>query len=300
MRFRIAFCFLAFLVVLYFLVIRIVDFVQLFFEHSGIAITQEQIALAHNTTSPDKRSQVIPRIIHQIYHDWSKSDTGLPEDWEELRKSCLEKNKDWEHFVSSTKLPRDELVYHQTCLPRRGVNAKSTQLWNETSSREFLIDKYSWFLKTYDGYRHPIQRVDAVRYFLLRHFGGIYLDLDNVSVWHTFPFSHSFQLDFPTHSLSIGLSPTLRASALLPNLDHRRRSRRTQQQHPRRSPQPPILAPPHQFARKIQLQLPFSICYDLLRKRAMVRNCHLGEVSQDASSSRTTATREYFVSRHDG
>jgi inositol phosphorylceramide mannosyltransferase catalytic subunit len=34
-------------------------------------------------------------------------------------------------------------------------------------------------LRTYDRYRYPVQRVDAVRYFLLLHYGGIYLDLDN-------------------------------------------------------------------------------------------------------------------------
>lgn len=39
---------------------------------------------------------------------------------------------------------------------------------------------YPWFLNTYDGYRFPVQRVDSLRYFLMLHFGGIYLDLDNV------------------------------------------------------------------------------------------------------------------------
>ena len=33
----------------------------------------------------------------------------------------------------------------------------------------------------YDSYRFPIQRIDALKYFILRHFGGIYVDLDNVS-----------------------------------------------------------------------------------------------------------------------
>ena len=29
------------------------------------------------------------------------------------------------------------------------------------------------------GYRHPIQRADAIRYFVLAHFGGVYIDLDD-------------------------------------------------------------------------------------------------------------------------
>ena len=54
------------------------------------------------------------------------------------------------------------------------------QLWTAKSSRDFLEKEYPWFLKTYDTYPFGVQRVDALRYFLMRHFGGIYIDLDNV------------------------------------------------------------------------------------------------------------------------
>lgn len=54
------------------------------------------------------------------------------------------------------------------------------QLWTEKESREFIEREYPWFLNTYDGYRYPVQRVDTVRYFLMQHYGGIYMDLDNV------------------------------------------------------------------------------------------------------------------------
>jgi len=32
---------------------------------------------------------------------------------------------------------------------------------------------------TFDGYKHPIQRADAIRYFVLSHYGGVYIDLDD-------------------------------------------------------------------------------------------------------------------------
>ena len=48
-------------------------------------------------------------------------------------------------------------------------------------SRTFIEDEYSWFLEEYDNYRFPIQRLDVIKYFVIRHFGGIYLDMDNVS-----------------------------------------------------------------------------------------------------------------------
>jgi mannosyltransferase OCH1-like enzyme len=61
------------------------------------------------------------------------------------------------------------------------------KLWTAKSSREFIEKEYPWFLKTYDSYPFGVQRNDALRYFLMRHFGGIYIDLDNVR----FPFRPS-------------------------------------------------------------------------------------------------------------
>ncbi|KAL6706800.1 hypothetical protein ACN47E_005136 [Coniothyrium glycines] len=52
------------------------------------------------------------------------------------------------------------------------------RMWNATSARAFLETEYAWFLPTYDGYRYPIQRIDALKYFALYHFGGVYMDLD--------------------------------------------------------------------------------------------------------------------------
>lgn len=51
-------------------------------------------------------------------------------------------------------------------------------LWTDASSREFIAQHYRWFLDTFDSYPYPIQRADAIRYFVLHHYGGIYMDLD--------------------------------------------------------------------------------------------------------------------------
>lgn len=51
-------------------------------------------------------------------------------------------------------------------------------LWTDASSREFIAEHYPWFLDTFDNYEFPIQRADVIRYFVLYHYGGIYLDLD--------------------------------------------------------------------------------------------------------------------------
>lgn len=51
-------------------------------------------------------------------------------------------------------------------------------VWNATGAREFFEQNYSWFIPTYDNYRYPIQRIDALKYFVLYHYGGVYMDLD--------------------------------------------------------------------------------------------------------------------------
>ena len=51
-------------------------------------------------------------------------------------------------------------------------------LWTDVNGRELIEKYYNWFLPTYDGYKHNINRADAARYFILHHYGGIYADLD--------------------------------------------------------------------------------------------------------------------------
>lgn len=51
-------------------------------------------------------------------------------------------------------------------------------IWNDEENREFLRENYPWFLPVYDGYDVHIKRVDAVRYFYLYHYGGVYADMD--------------------------------------------------------------------------------------------------------------------------
>jgi hypothetical protein len=51
-------------------------------------------------------------------------------------------------------------------------------LWDDADNRAFIAGHYPWFLETYDAYPAEIFRADAVRYFFLYHFGGIYADMD--------------------------------------------------------------------------------------------------------------------------
>ncbi|KAM7189216.1 Nucleotide-diphospho-sugar transferase [Rhypophila sp. PSN 637] len=129
---------------------RLIRFSHIFRAHAGPALTQEQVELAYNS-STGERKEAIPRIIHQIFHNFKDpSDNTIPEDWEVQRQTCIKHNPDFEY-----------------------------KLWTPQTSLEFLEKNYAWFVDTYNGYKFPVQRIDALRYFLMRHFGGIYIDLDN-------------------------------------------------------------------------------------------------------------------------
>jgi mannosyltransferase OCH1-like enzyme len=51
-------------------------------------------------------------------------------------------------------------------------------LWDDRDNLEFIAERFSWFLPIYESYPKEIYRADAVRYFFLYEFGGLYVDLD--------------------------------------------------------------------------------------------------------------------------
>ncbi|KAH7122463.1 nucleotide-diphospho-sugar transferase [Dendryphion nanum] len=116
----------------------------LFVDGSEDAISRAELP-APKSGAISERPQLIPKIIHQTYINES-----LPEHWKGPQKSCLDLHPNYEY-----------------------------KLWTDKKSREFIAAEYPWFLETFDGYPYPIMRADAIRYFVLHHFGGIYIDLDD-------------------------------------------------------------------------------------------------------------------------
>jgi len=86
----------------------------------------------------------MPRIIHQTWID----DT-LPPKWRKAWREC-----------------------------REGMPDYTYMLWTDDLSRKFVATHYPNYLEMFDSYPYPIQRADSIRYFILHHFGGIYMDLD--------------------------------------------------------------------------------------------------------------------------
>lgn len=53
-------------------------------------------------------------------------------------------------------------------------------LMTDEDNRNFVIEHFPEYLKTYDSFKYPIQRVDMIRPMWLYVHGGIYIDLDLV------------------------------------------------------------------------------------------------------------------------
>ncbi|XP_052778283.1 uncharacterized protein LOC128215604 [Mya arenaria] len=86
----------------------------------------------------------IPHILHQTY----KSEE-IPTHYVPMIKSFLELHPNWTYYF-----------------------------WTEDSARRLLAKKYPYFLPIWDGYKDPMNRADALRYFVLYEYGGVYTDCD--------------------------------------------------------------------------------------------------------------------------
>lgn len=151
MRKELKYILLGHLVVIAFLTYCCLDLLCLIFDRpNAAAFTQADLAadqkfnLPHNGHRTHKEP-LIPKIIHQTYKD-----ENIPEKWRAGQQACIDLHPDYEYI-----------------------------LWTDASAREFIAREYAWFLYTWDLYPYPIQRADAIRYFVLAHYGGIYIDLDD-------------------------------------------------------------------------------------------------------------------------
>ncbi|KAJ4411340.1 hypothetical protein N0V85_003830, partial [Neurospora sp. IMI 360204] len=97
--FRVAIIAIPILLVLHYFITHVLALIHIFYQHPGIAITQRDVANAYlNGTLRETRKEQIPKIIHQIFHNWKDpANETLPSDWEEQRRSCVDNNPDWEY-----------------------------------------------------------------------------------------------------------------------------------------------------------------------------------------------------------
>lgn len=92
------------------------------------------------------------------------------------------------HFIWFADLYDTTLGEHKNAIPHSRSHAPkrcrlfnpsyTINIWNASAAESFLEEHYAWILPTYHSYPYPIQRIDLLKYFLLYHFGGVYMDLD--------------------------------------------------------------------------------------------------------------------------
>ncbi len=90
-------------------------------------------------------NMLIPRIIHQIYED----PAGPPNDLTTLSVSWKEKHPHWEY-----------------------------RFWNKQAIEDFLQSTFPDFIPYYRAFPFDVERWDAIRYLILYHTGGLYVDMD--------------------------------------------------------------------------------------------------------------------------
>jgi mannosyltransferase OCH1-like enzyme len=99
-----------------------------------------------NSTYALTHPPLIPKIIHQTWRNET-----IPPAWRAAQESCQRLHGDWEYM-----------------------------LWTDDKSADFIASEYPWMRETWESYEFNIERADAIRYFVLAHYGGVYLDFDKV------------------------------------------------------------------------------------------------------------------------
>ena len=92
----------------------------------------------------------IPKIIHRVWMVFDPLKPDMPNLYKKYDKRLKELHPDWTFME-----------------------------WDDESSLEFIKQYYPDFLPVYYSYEAPVQRLDAVRYLLVHHYGGL-------SIQHSF------------------------------------------------------------------------------------------------------------------
>ncbi|KAK3599951.1 hypothetical protein CHS0354_012597, partial [Potamilus streckersoni] len=100
---------------------------------------------------PNNGPLKVEHIIHQVWID--KTNDSFPVQFQKC--------------VSAFKANHPSYVY---------------MFWTEKTAKTFVEDKFPYIFHFYQNYVHNLQRADALRYMILYEYGGIYADLDIISL----------------------------------------------------------------------------------------------------------------------
>lgn len=99
-----------------------------------------------------------------------------------------------------SKWPKTWYICQNTWFKHFPKNEYKYMMWYDEDLDLFIKTQYNWFYPHYKSYKNKISRIDAARYFILYHYGGIYADMDFYCV-------HNFYNKLEYNKVSIVESP---------------------------------------------------------------------------------------------
>lgn len=119
-----------------------------YLQHNQDVLVRFPTQLQSSDASAITRPESVPKIIHQIFLSNGRPNSSLNK-YEPAIESCQALHPEW-----------------------------TFNMWTDSNATAFIAEFYPEILPHYTGYKQNIQRANILRYALLHHFGGVYLDLD--------------------------------------------------------------------------------------------------------------------------
>lgn len=91
---------------------------------------------------------IIPKIIHQIYWDFSEENKPPKEEWQRSSQELRQKHPKWKYYC-----------------------------WNLEQATDLIEEEYPYLLNKWESFSN-IEKCDTLRAVLMYHYGGVYCDMD--------------------------------------------------------------------------------------------------------------------------
>ncbi|KAK3899523.1 glycosyltransferase [Staphylotrichum tortipilum] len=112
--------------------------------HDGFDVTFANYSATQTSAAPFP--DLVPPVLHHISLG---SGAATHSKWTEVRQSCLDAHPGWDAF-----------------------------LWTDETADALVAEHFPALRDMWMAYRFPIQKIDALRYMVLYHYGGVVLDMD--------------------------------------------------------------------------------------------------------------------------
>lgn len=111
-------------------------------KHDNFDITFSNYSINQLSAAPYEDR--VPPVLHHVAMGGAGAEAHIAK-WKSVRQSCLDLHPDWEAY-----------------------------LWTDDTANKFVSDHFPEIYDMWRNYRYPIEKIDALRYMVLYHYGGEY------------------------------------------------------------------------------------------------------------------------------